>query len=126
MKTDRKNLGGAAEFKALKLIEEHGTVTDGYYAYNDGWSDERIAREISCSASVVAHRRKAVFGQIKRGGADGETNSKRIDTLDITVASLARRLETIEKAFTLLTKSGSTGLSYDERMRLANHFNKTQ
>ena len=129
----RKFLKGADEFKVLKMIEANGSLHDGYWAYNDGWSDDRVARETSVEIATIRRRRQQVFGEMRRGSPHSETNTTRIDTLEVGAQAqrvktfeLERRVESMEKAFNLLfTKTGQNGLSDDDRKRLAVHFGKT-
>lgn len=128
----RKFLKGAAEYMVLKMIEANGSLHQGYWSYSDGWSDDRIAREANVDIASVRRRRQQVFGEMRRGSTHSETNTTRIDTLEVGAQGqrvktheLERRIESIEKAFNLLfTKTGQNGLSDDDRKRLASHFGK--
>lgn len=129
----RKQLRGADEYRILKLIESNGSLHDGLWAYNPGWSDDRVAREAEVDIASIRRRRQHVFGEMRRVSRHGENNSTRIEELSVGAQAqrvktheLERRVESLEKAFNLLfTKTGQNGLSDDDRRRLATHFGKT-
>jgi hypothetical protein len=111
-----RTLNQAENFKVLKLIEAHGTIEDGYYVYESGWSDAKIAMDVGCTEKSVEYRRKEVFGNIRpgRSGSTPEIKelSARIETLAVAQQAarvkdyeLQRRIETLEKAINLLLQA---------------------
>lgn len=52
--------------KIHKLLTENGKMDIGYYVYNNGWNDERVAKEVGGQVKFghVANHRLSEFGKI--------------------------------------------------------------
>ncbi len=98
-------------FGILKMLEANGKKVGEYWEFNDGWSDERIAREFKVPATAVAYRRKEAFGQLRRGSRfDGNPElAAKLETLEtsaqatrVAIYKLEKRCEALEKTLNAL------------------------
>jgi len=53
----------------FRLLEEHTNMEDGICIYDDGWSDQRVAREAKVQRVAAAYRRLNAFGPINKGSS---------------------------------------------------------
>lgn len=86
--------------KALALLDEHCRKSGTKYCvYDEGWSDERIAKEIGASLTSIANLRKREIGVI-RTNFDVGHESRAMAMVDDRIAALERRIELLEAAVT--------------------------
>lgn len=82
----------ADTFKMMKTIEANGsTDEDGYWSYNDGWSDRDIAAMFNCHEKTVTVKRAKTFGRLKHAG-----NTIR------SVKELTERMDQLEQRLMIL------------------------
>lgn len=90
------------QFEASKLLEENLVpLSEGFFSYKEGWSDQKIRDAIGTSVlpSAIRQLRSKLFGQI-RIPARLMTKSeilpailRRIDLLEQQVSNMARELD---------------------------------
>lgn len=96
-----KNKLAKLEVVALtKLLMRHGATDEatGIYAYNEGWSDERLHAELKTKAAphVVSETRRDGFGKLaSEVKAKSRTDADRIGELEARVAKLEADLRTL-------------------------------
>lgn len=87
------------------LTETLVKVSDGVYAYPDGWSDGRVGTAVhpDLSATHVQHIRKERFGKIVRGMPAGATDAAlaaRVTTLEAQVEALRLEVDALKRCRT--------------------------
>ena len=102
------------EFELMKMLEANGAVSGEHYAFNEGWSDERIAKAIGCQVPAVANRRKEVFGKLAMTGREGSRNEERFVELEksdrelrVKCFHLDQRLASLEKTINIIITTGT-------------------
>ena len=102
------------EFELMKMLEANGAVSGEHYAFNEGWSDERIAKAIGCQVPAVANRRKEVFGKLAMTGREGSRNEERFVELEksdrelrVKCFHLEQRLASLEKTINIIITTGT-------------------
>lgn len=119
-------------FEAMKLLEANGSVSGEIYAFNEGWSDERIAKEIGCPVQAIVARRKEVFGILARTGKEGSRNDERFSALEqsdrelrVKCYQLEQRVAALEKSVNVIIQAGTKDggpITSDMVRRLKDHF----
>lgn len=88
-----------AQAQMFRLLDEHFNPDQG--RYDDGWTDERVAKECSLAPAMVREFRKAGFGELK---ANPEIEAVRRDLAALQklvsdeTAALEARLRKLEMA----------------------------
>jgi hypothetical protein len=90
----KNQLDYKARFAVGEAIKANGQMVGEYWVYNEGWSDERVAKELSVTEHNVGAARRALFGELKRGSPPG-TNP--IARLFDNMAAMEARLAEVER-----------------------------
>lgn len=103
----------------LKLKEVGRQNEDKTYSYNDGWTDERVAREVAprLNKSVVNHIRTTSkhfgpFYKIAERKTKEEIIQNRLKALENIVSEMARKLNSLENKRT--TRHVTLDEAFDE------------
>lgn len=59
----------------MGMIENNGRNKDGYWIWNEGWSDQVIADKLDISVAIVRHRRSNYYGVLKKMGNSSNDSS---------------------------------------------------
>lgn len=95
---DRKTSRKASTTEVVRisqLLAMHLTSTgDGFYAYEDGWSDSKIIEEVAgdLSAAVAARIRRELYGDLRRTATTPPNLEIRVAKLEESFAKLAKAL----------------------------------
>ena len=120
-------------FEVMKLLEANGSVSGEHYAFHDGWSDERIAKDVGVPVVAVQSRRRDVFGKLMMSGPHGSRNDERFAALEqndremrVKTFQLEQRVASLEKAINIFLTAGSKDggpITSDMLRRLKEHYN---
>lgn len=91
-----------AEYHECKRIDEllakNGTKHDAGYAYNEGSSDERIAKEVGVKETSVANFRRKYYGKHAPLPVPVTDIEARMAQLEADMANLRERMADVEGA----------------------------
>jgi hypothetical protein len=104
----KNQLDYKARFALGEAIKANGQMVGEYWAYNDGWSDERVAKELAVTDNNVRAARLALFGELKRGSPPG-TNP--IARLFDQMTAVEARLAEVERQLAASKKGKGTDQS---------------
>jgi hypothetical protein len=86
----KNQLDYKTRFAVGETIKANGQMVGEYWTYTEGWSDERVAKELSVTDLNVKAARRALFGELKRGSPPGTNPIARLfDKLTAMEARLA-------------------------------------
>jgi hypothetical protein len=90
----RRALTNLQRFQVMETLKANGAKDgDKWWSYAEGWSDERIAKQVDCGETQVASIRRDCFGDIKPTPQPGHSP---LSVLFAELKSLRKRVETLE------------------------------
>jgi hypothetical protein len=66
----RRALTNLQRFQIIEALKANGATDGKYWKFAEGWSDERIARQVECGEQQVAVIRRDCLGDIKPTAAN--------------------------------------------------------
>jgi hypothetical protein len=92
----RRALTNLQRFQIIETLKETGSKDgDKWWKFNEGWSDERIARQFECGETQVACIRRDCFGELKPTTQGGHSP---VAVLFAEIKTLRARVEKLEAA----------------------------
>jgi hypothetical protein len=91
----RRALTNIQRFQVMETLKATGASDGKWFKFSEGWSDERIARQVDCAEHQVASIRRDCFGDIKAVNRDGHSP---VSVLFAEVKALRERVAALEKA----------------------------
>ena len=112
MDDDKKSINKATMAQQQAIFDglrANGVEVDGYWKWNEGWSDARLAKEIGVTEAAVTYRRSQLYGPLRpprriEVPAAVPAADDRIGVLEALVGELASRVETLRRDLDLLTR----------------------
>jgi hypothetical protein len=91
----RRALTNLQRFQVMEALKANGSTDGKWFKFAEGWSDERIARQVDCAEHQVASIRRDCFGDIKAVNRDGHSP---IAVLFAELKTLRDRVAALEAA----------------------------